>query len=217
MSLSPEQKRQSKRVAILVYGSVLVAFLLLCVGAVVLTSQMERNRPGFHPIVVKQPISFIDRTYLPAPDTAAKPATLGRNATSSLQPVATTVANSRAVQTQVDAATIKGLFPQLRQGPLVLSFHANYCHDCRALAPVLTQRLAKFPQVQQLRLEVSEDRQRLAAVFQTFRPVTVPVVLFIQPTGHIFAVLDNIEPRTTLAQRLDTALNGLGKMAGSVK
>ncbi len=47
-----------------VYITIIVLFVSICTIAVIVTSQMEAAKTGFHPITTKAPMSFIDRTYM---------------------------------------------------------------------------------------------------------------------------------------------------------
>jgi hypothetical protein len=46
------------------YVIVMATFLTIIVVAVTVTMNIERTKPGFKSIHVKQPISFFDKTYL---------------------------------------------------------------------------------------------------------------------------------------------------------
>ncbi|MDX2085957.1 MAG: hypothetical protein SFZ03_11280 [Candidatus Melainabacteria bacterium] len=56
--------RKSERTsALITYGLVVGLFLTVCTLAVVATMAQEKSKTGFKAIRVKQPISFIDKTY----------------------------------------------------------------------------------------------------------------------------------------------------------
>jgi hypothetical protein len=62
--LSPEEHRRAVFYARMVYVVIFASFISVCAIAVTTTMAMEKNNHGFRPITVKQPISFIDKTYL---------------------------------------------------------------------------------------------------------------------------------------------------------
>ena len=66
--LSEEDHKKSKLVARLMYAMVMLVFVSVCTIAVIACMKMESEKEGFRPITVKQPISFIDKTYLKKED-----------------------------------------------------------------------------------------------------------------------------------------------------
>ncbi len=46
------------------YLLIILSFLTICTVAVVVTTRMESEKQGFHPIETQIPMSFIDKTYM---------------------------------------------------------------------------------------------------------------------------------------------------------
>lgn len=63
--LSPDQHKRSTWVARCMYLLIMGLFLTICTVAVTTTMTWEREKTGFRAITVKQPMSFIDDTYMP--------------------------------------------------------------------------------------------------------------------------------------------------------
>jgi hypothetical protein len=59
-----EKHRRAVKNARWTYIIIFVSFFSVCAMAVVVTSALEREKTGFKAIKVRQPISFIDNTYL---------------------------------------------------------------------------------------------------------------------------------------------------------
>ena len=62
--LSHEQHKRSQWAARSIYFLIMGLFLTICAVAVTTTMKWEREKTGFRAIHVRQPISFIDTTYL---------------------------------------------------------------------------------------------------------------------------------------------------------
>lgn len=62
--MTEAEHKRSTWVARIMYALVMLTFISVCTIAVVTTMKAESERTGFRPITVKQPISFIDTTYL---------------------------------------------------------------------------------------------------------------------------------------------------------
>jgi thiol:disulfide interchange protein len=171
MATTPTDKK-THMTARLVYVSVIIVFIGLCSVAVVTTMEMEKAKQGFKPITVKQPISFIDRTYLKSEETTPVEAT----------PIAQQLANVGLQQ--VDALTVQRLL--LPANTLrVLVFYSKFCLDCQAMAPIIDSLSKRHPTVHVMRLDVARDKDLHYELFQAFRPTTVPAVVFIATNGTI--------------------------------
>lgn len=89
---------------------------------------------------------------------------------------------------------IRSVLPENVQRPVLLEFTSRFCGDCRRMAPVVSRLASHYPRVSIRRLDVLEDRDKAPAVFRTFQPVSVPVLVFIAPNGVIRDVLYNEQP-----------------------
>ena len=67
-AMTSEEHKRSAMVARFIYAAVILSFVSVCTVAVLVTSQMERSKPGFKAITVTKPISIIDTTYLKQPE-----------------------------------------------------------------------------------------------------------------------------------------------------
>jgi hypothetical protein len=63
--MNAAEHKRAVVVARTIYAVVILSFVSVCTVAVIVTMNMEKDKPGFRAITVEKPISFIDRTYLP--------------------------------------------------------------------------------------------------------------------------------------------------------
>lgn len=103
---------------------------------------------------------------------------------------------------QASAQEIHTLWPDAKGRPLLVEFYSQYCLDCKKMAPVVKDITARHPQVRFRSFEIMADRKGNAAVFEAFKPATVPVLVFIKPNGRIHNVLYNYQTANTLTANL---------------
>ncbi len=103
----------------------------------------------------------------------------------------------------VSPEQLYGLIPELKDKPALLTFHSQFCLDCKAMKPIIEASAAKYPTVIHKTFEIQEDLERYKAILQAFKPVTVPVFVFIDKHGKIVNVLYNQQPQTLVEQNLD--------------
>lgn len=92
--------------------------------------------------------------------------------------------------------------PDARGKLAMVEFYTRLCHDCQKLAPVLERVSAAYPQVYFRKVDVSEDKTRAAGILRVFKPVSVPVVVFIDAQGHIQNVLYGFQEESVLRNAL---------------
>lgn len=95
-------------------------------------------------------------------------------------------------------------FPELRQKPHVLTFTSRFCLDCKKMKPLLAAIVPDFEHLNYQSYDILEDKDKAPAVFNTFKPVTVPTVIFIQSDGTIQNVLYNSQNETQLRSAFNT-------------
>lgn len=106
---------------------------------------------------------------------------------------------------KVPPQKVAQLFPEAKQKPLLLMFHSKFCYDCKRMKPVIEKALPKHPGLVFKSYDILEDKKRFAPVFNAFKPVTVPILVFITPEGAIRQVLYNYQsPQTVEAEILAT-------------
>jgi thiol:disulfide interchange protein len=91
------------------------------------------------------------------------------------------------------AKEIQAALPEADGKPVLLEFSSRMCHDCQRLKPVVSQELQKFPGIHFKSVDVLEDQEKAASLLRTFKPVTVPVLVFIGTEGDIKNVLYNYQ------------------------
>lgn len=96
------------------------------------------------------------------------------------------------------AREIQAALPEAQGKPVLLEFTSRMCHDCQRLKPVVARILGQFPGVHFKGVDVLEDQNKAAAILRTFKPVTVPVLVFIGTDGEIKNVLYNYQSPDTL-------------------
>lgn len=103
----------------------------------------------------------------------------------------------RATPTEIKAA-----LPEAVGKPTLLDFKSKLCHDCKRLAPIVKQALSQHPNIYVKQVDVLDDREKYPAVFRTFKPVSVPTLVFISPKGEIKNVLYNYQKPEVIAAAL---------------
>lgn len=101
-------------------------------------------------------------------------------------------------------AEVRSALPDATGKPALLAFSSRFCHDCQRMAPVLSSLMAKHPEVYYLKIDVMEDQKKYPAILRTFQPVSVPVLVFISPSGEIRNVLYNYQKPEVVASALQT-------------
>lgn len=104
----------------------------------------------------------------------------------------------------VSAERLYELMPELKGKPTILTFHSQFCLDCKKMKPVIDASAKKFPAVFQKTIEIQEDHDRYKGVLQAFKPVTVPVFLFIDSHGKTINILYNTQPQALIEKNLAT-------------
>lgn len=99
---------------------------------------------------------------------------------------------------------IKAALPDTVGKATLIDFGSKLCHDCQRLAPVLSQIVPKHPHIYFKRIDVLDDQQKYPAVFRTFKPVSVPMLVFINPQGEIRNVLYNYQTPETVTAAIAT-------------
>jgi thiol:disulfide interchange protein len=97
---------------------------------------------------------------------------------------------------------IKTALPETVGKATLIDFGSRLCHDCQRLAPVLSSLMPKHPHIYFKRIDVLEDQQKYPAALRAFKPVSVPVLVFISPRGEIRNVLYNYQSPETIAAAL---------------
>ena len=91
------------------------------------------------------------------------------------------------------AQEIQTALPEANGKPILIEFSSAMCHDCKRLKPVVEKIISKFPGVHFRGIDVIEDQAKAASLLRTFKPVTVPVLVFIGTDGEIKNVLYNYQ------------------------
>ncbi len=105
---------------------------------------------------------------------------------------------------KVKPAEVRQVLPEAATRPTLLVFSSRFCHDCQRLAPVITRLTAQHPKVAYRKLDVNDDQQKAPAIFRAFKPVSVPLMVFIAPGGEIQNALYNYQTPEVLAEALKT-------------
>lgn len=100
------------------------------------------------------------------------------------------------------ASEIKAALPEAMGKPAVIAFSSRFCHDCQRMAPVLSGLMPKHPEVYYRKIDVLDDQKKYPAIMRTFKPVSVPLLVFISPKGEIQNVLYNYQKPETVAAAL---------------
>lgn len=100
---------------------------------------------------------------------------------------------------------IYAAIPDAKQDqPLLVEFRSQFCLDCKKMTPVLDELLPKYPTIQTRFYDMMKDRTKFAQVFNTLKPSTVPVLIFVAPGGEIINVLYDFHPKEELTTALKT-------------
>ena len=97
------------------------------------------------------------------------------------------------------AVEVRAALPEAVGKPTLLDFSSRLCHDCKRMAPVLAQLVPQYPKLYFRKIDVLDDAQKAPAIFRTFKPVSVPMLVFIDPRGNIRNVLYNYQKPETIA------------------
>jgi thiol:disulfide interchange protein len=100
------------------------------------------------------------------------------------------------------AREVRAALPESVGKPTLLEFSSRLCHDCQRMKPVLAKLTPRHPQVVFKQVDALDDRKKLPAVFRTFKPVSVPMLVFIDPQGEIRNVLYNYQSPETIEAAL---------------
>jgi thiol:disulfide interchange protein len=101
------------------------------------------------------------------------------------------------------APEVRQALPEATGKPAVLYFGSRLCHDCQRMSPVVSLLMSQHPQVYFKKLDVMEDQDKAPAIFRTFKPISVPVVVFINAQGEIRNVLYDYQKPDVLASTLN--------------
>jgi thiol:disulfide interchange protein len=102
----------------------------------------------------------------------------------------------------VPAPEVRQVLPEASGKPAVLYFGSRLCHDCQRMSPVVSQIMAQHPEIFFKKLDVLEDQGKAPAIFRAFKPVSVPMVVFINPKGEIRNVFYDYQKPEVLASAL---------------
>lgn len=102
------------------------------------------------------------------------------------------------------AREILAVLPEAQGRPMLLEFSSRLCHDCQRLAPVLRKVTGQHPGVYFRKIDVMEDKDKYPALFRAFKPVSVPMMVFIDGKGEIRNVLYNYQKPAVIAAAIDT-------------
>jgi thiol:disulfide interchange protein len=105
---------------------------------------------------------------------------------------------------RANASDIKAAMPDAIGKPALLAFSSRFCHDCQRMAPVLSDLMPKHPNVYYRKVDVLADQEKFPAILRTFKPVSVPLLVFITPKGEIQNVLYNYQKPEALKAALQT-------------
>lgn len=103
---------------------------------------------------------------------------------------------------KVSAAKVKELFPDSNGKPLLLMFHSKYCFDCKRMKPVIETLVPKHKGLVFKSYDVLEDKEKQARIFSAFKPVSVPILLFIKPNGETAQILYNYQKTAVVESNL---------------
>jgi thiol:disulfide interchange protein len=106
-------------------------------------------------------------------------------------------------------AEIKAALPEAIGKPTLLDFKSKLCHDCKRLAPALSQALSRHPNIYVTQVDVLDDRQKYPAILRAFKPVSVPTLVLISPRGEVQNVLYNYQK----PEVIDAALTRLERQS----
>ena len=107
----------------------------------------------------------------------------------------------------LSAQQVSAALPETKTQPIVLMFKSRFCIDCKALLPILQQELSQpvGKGIPLKTVDILADRAKSPTIFKTFRPTTVPTLVFIARGGQIQESF--VGPRT--AAQIRQSLNAL--------
>lgn len=88
---------------------------------------------------------------------------------------------------------IRSVLPEASGKPTLIDFSSRLCHDCQRMAPVVSKLVPQHPELYFKKFDVLEDQKKAPAVFRVFKPVSVPMLVFVGPKGDIQNVLYNYQ------------------------
>jgi len=105
----------------------------------------------------------------------------------------------------VSPATLQRILPESRARAVLLEFGSSLCLDCQQLKKTLLPLLVRHPAVvyQDINIQAKQPSAMEQALINAFKPVTVPVLVFVKPRGQIGQVLYNNQPAGVLNQALE--------------
>lgn len=103
---------------------------------------------------------------------------------------------------QVSPQEIHTLIPGSKGKPTLVEFHSKLCHDCRRMAPVLDKLVTACTGVNFRKYDILEDKKTHPDVFRTFKPVSVPILVFVDSKGVTRDVLYNYQKPEAVKQSL---------------
>ncbi|WP_373531638.1 TlpA family protein disulfide reductase [Vampirovibrio sp.] len=99
-------------------------------------------------------------------------------------------------------AEVRAALPEAMGRPALIAFTSRFCHDCQRMTPVLSGLMPKHANVYYRKIDVLEEQKKYPAIMRTFKPVSVPLLVFISPQGEIQNVLYNYQKPESLAAAL---------------
>jgi thiol-disulfide isomerase/thioredoxin len=102
-------------------------------------------------------------------------------------------------------AEIKQVLPSSVQQVTVIDFSSVLCLDCQKMKPVLKKFQAMHPKVNFLAVDVNEGPRKYPQLMRTFKPLTVPALVFINSKAQIIDVLYNYHPLVELEKAYNNA------------
>lgn len=97
------------------------------------------------------------------------------------------------------------VYPSLSEKPMMVAFTSKYCLDCKHMKPVVEEIVNERDDFTYESYDIMADAKTYPHVFNVFKPVSVPTLIFIDKTGYIQNVLYNKQSKETI----DVALNTL--------
>lgn len=88
---------------------------------------------------------------------------------------------------------IHSALPQAAGKPTLIDFSSRLCHDCQRMAPIISKLVPQHPELYFKKFDVLEDQKKAPAVFRIFKPVSVPMLVLVNPKGEIKNVLYNYQ------------------------
>ena len=101
-------------------------------------------------------------------------------------------------------AEIHAALPSSVKRVTVIDFSSVLCLDCQKMKPVLEKFKTAHPHLNFLAVDVNEGPRKQAALMRTFKPLTVPALVFINAQGQITDVLYNYQPLSLVEKAYQT-------------